>query len=258
LQAGDVARADAHQAQASVAAAAGELAESMRVLVAAQESVRALTGLVLPDAEPDLDRDASTSLAGNRREPLPALPAQAEGFAASHPAVADLSAQADVARRTLDLARTQTRAHPEVVVAATRERGEFGEPHRDTVTLGIRIPLGADARYRARVASASAEALELEGRMRLERERIVAAVAAARRHVDLSKMRLDAALERERLARETRGFHQRSFSAGETDLPTRLRIELDAAEAARQAGRARIDHAHAVSSLRQALGLLPE
>ena len=45
---------------------------------------------------------------------------------------------------------------------------------------------------------------------------------------------------------------------GETDLPTRLRIELEASEAERQDARARIDLAAAVSAYRQALGLLPE
>jgi cobalt-zinc-cadmium efflux system outer membrane protein len=45
---------------------------------------------------------------------------------------------------------------------------------------------------------------------------------------------------------------------GETDLPTRLRVELEASDAERQAARARIELAAAVSALRQALGLLPE
>ena len=45
---------------------------------------------------------------------------------------------------------------------------------------------------------------------------------------------------------------------GETDLPTRLRIELEASDASRQAAVAKINYAVAISNLRQALGLLPE
>jgi cobalt-zinc-cadmium efflux system outer membrane protein len=41
-------------------------------------------------------------------------------------------------------------------------------------------------------------------------------------------------------------------------LPTRLRVEIEAVEAQRQAAVARIAVAGAVSALRQALGLLPE
>lgn len=40
--------------------------------------------------------------------------------------------------------------------------------------------------------------------------------------------------------------------------PTRLRVELEAAQAERQLARARIDAAAAISHLRQALGLLPQ
>jgi cobalt-zinc-cadmium efflux system outer membrane protein len=68
----------------------------------------------------------------------------------------------------------------------------------------------------------------------------------------------DAANKRARLARETRGFFEKSFRAGETDLPTRLRIELEAIEAERQAQRTQIDYAASISALRQAMGLLPE
>ena len=60
------------------------------------------------------------------------------------------------------------------------------------------------------------------------------------------------------LARATRGFVAKAFSLGEADWPTRLRVELDAVQAERQLARARIDAAAAVSTLRQALGLLPQ
>jgi cobalt-zinc-cadmium efflux system outer membrane protein len=60
------------------------------------------------------------------------------------------------------------------------------------------------------------------------------------------------------LAAESRGFFDKSFRLGETDLPTRLRIEAEAADAQRQQARAGIDLAAAVSAWRQALGLLPQ
>ena len=67
-----------------------------------------------------------------------------------------------------------------------------------------------------------------------------------------------AATRRAELARETRGFFDKSFRLGESDLPTRLRVELDAAEAERQSARARLAVQQAVSALRQALGQLPD
>jgi cobalt-zinc-cadmium efflux system outer membrane protein len=76
--------------------------------------------------------------------------------------------------------------------------------------------------------------------------------------VESSRTQLAAAEKRAQLARESRGFFDKSFRLGESDLPTRLRIELEAVEAERQSTRARIELAAAISALRQALGLLPE
>ena len=76
--------------------------------------------------------------------------------------------------------------------------------------------------------------------------------------VESSRTQLAAAEKRTQLARESRGFFDKSFRLGESDLPTRLRIELESVEAERQNARARIDLAAAISALRPALGLLPE
>ncbi|MBP9232709.1 MAG: transporter, partial [Phenylobacterium sp.] len=80
----------------------------------------------------------------------------------------------------------------------------------------------------------------------------------ARQGEEAARARLDATEQRARLANESRGFFEKSFRLGETDLPTRLRIEAEAAEAEREAARARVELAASVSALRQALGLLPE
>ena len=105
---------------------------------------------------------------------------------------------------------------------------------------------------------ARAEALETEGQLRLERERLVADLEAARVRVESGRAQLAAAEKRAQLARESRGFFDKSFRLGESDLPTRLRIELEAVEAERQNARTRIELAAAISALRQAMGLLPE
>ena len=126
------------------------------------------------------------------------------------------------------------------------------------MTIGVRIPFGSESRNRAKVGLARAEALEAEEQLRLERERLLADLEAADARVQAARKQFAAAEKRARLAGESRGFFEKSFRMGETDLPTRLRIELEAVEAEKQASRARIDLAAAISALRQALGLLPE
>lgn len=246
VKAGDLAKSDLHQAEGAAATAEVALAEAEAALAAAIQQLRSITGALPADG------------AIQTPEAVPAVPADFTTLDAGHPAVAELFDRAEVARRSADLASVQTRKNPELLLATTRDRGAFGDAYQQTVTLGVRIPFGSDSRNRATVGLARAEAIETEGQLRLERERLAADLEATKVRVESTRTQLAAAEKRARLARESRGFFDKSFRLGESDLPTRLRIELEAAEAERQAGRARIDLAAAISALRQAMGLLPE
>ena len=108
------------------------------------------------------------------------------------------------------------------------------------------------------MATAKAEAAEADALLALEQERIAAERTAAAARIAAARQWRAAAERRALLASESRGFFDKSFRLGETDLPTRLRIEAEAAEAERQAAHARVEFAAAISALRQALGLLPQ
>jgi outer membrane protein, heavy metal efflux system len=247
VKAGDLARADQHQADAAVASAEAAVAEAASTQAGAAHQLRTLTGTPL---------DAGA--AGAAAEPVPAIPPDFASVDIRHPAVADLLARADVARRSTALAGVQTRSNPELTLATTRARDLYGEPSRQSLTLGIKIPFGSDSRSRAKLASAQAEGIEAEVQLAQERERLLSELDAARIRLESTHIQVAAADKGSQLARESRGFFQKSFRMGESDLPTRSRIELEAVAAERQAARARINLAAAVSALRQALGLLPE
>jgi cobalt-zinc-cadmium efflux system outer membrane protein len=176
----------------------------------------------------------------------------------AHGELLALKDRAAVAEGTAALAATQSRANPELTVATTRDRGASGEAWQQTFTVGVRIPFGAGPRHDARTAAARAETLELQAQLNLERARLAGERDAAKARADGARLQLAAADRRAQLARESRGFFDKSFRMGETDLPTRLRIEAEAAEADRQAARARIELAASISAWRQALGLLPQ
>ena len=243
-KAGDLARADQHQADGAVARAEATVAQAEAGLVAARQHLRALAG-----APPALS-EAGEALS----EPDPDAAAP---DVEAHAALQELKDRATVAERTVALTASQLRANPELMVATTRDRGARGGASQQTVTLGIRIPFGAGLRSDARRATARAEATEIQAQLALERERLIAEREAARVRVEASRTQLSAAERRAQLARESRGFFDKSFRLGETDLPTRLRIEAEAAGADRQAARTRIELAAAISAWRQALGLLP-
>jgi len=244
-KAGDLARADQHQADGAVASAESRLAQAEAGLAVAKQHLRALAGQA-PVAGADTgvapEPDPGAAFAGDQ----------------SHAALLELQDRAAVAERTAALASTQTRANPEILLGTTRERSAFGESPQQTVTFGVRIPFGGGPRHDARIASARAEATEVQAQLALERERLAADREAASVRVQASRIQLAAAERRAQLARESRGFFDKSFRLGETDLPTRLRIETEAAEAERQAASSRIELAAAISAWRQALGLLPQ
>lgn len=246
VKAGDLARSDQHQAEGAAASAEMALSEAEAALAAATQQLRAMIG-----APPD-------PTVATRMETLPEAPADFAALDTTHPAVIELFDRAEVARKSADLVTSQSRTNPELTLATTRGRSAFGDPWQQTVTLGIRIPFGAGSRQRAKVGAARAEAIEAEAQWRIERERLIADLDAARVRVASAQNQLKAAGKRATLARESRSFFEKSFRFGETDLPTRLRIELEAGDAERQMARARIELAAAISAFRQAMGLLPE
>ena len=248
-QAGDLARTDGLQAQAVVAQAEAAQAEAQGALQAARAALSAWGAL--PGTAPGAPAPQDW-----RAEPL--ADAAAQAVPDTHPALAQAQAQAQVARHTAELAAVQRRANPELSVAATRGRDQAGERYRQSVTLGLRIPLGDNALAQAKEAAAQADALEQETRLQHERERLAQDLHAAQARVAAAQAQSDAAARHAALVQETLGHVDKAFRLGEADWPTRLRAEQDAAQAQRQLARARIDAAAAVSALRQALGLLPE
>lgn len=241
VKAGDLARADQHQADGAVAAAEAALAQAEADAAVARQQVKALAGgSVAPPTGPSPEPEPTTA------EVPP------------HPALTELQDLSTRAERAAALAATQSRANPELALTTTRDRGAAGERYGQTVTLALRIPFGGGPRHDSRVAGARADAAEAQAQLALERGRLQAEREAAQARVEAARTRLAAAERRATLARETRGFFERSFRLGETDLPTRLSIDAEATEAERQAARSRIELAAAISAWRQALGLLPQ
>jgi len=248
LRAGELSRADHFQAEGAVAQAEVALAESEATRSTARQALAALVGTTT--------RTSTELSPGSEPEPLDGR--QAEAPDTRHPALAELLLLSEQSRRVADLASVQRRANPEVGVTAVTERGAFGERYANSLMLSVLLPLDAGPRADNRIATARAESDELDAQLVVERNRIAAETEASRARLAAARERLAAAERRAVLARDVRGFVEKSFRLGESDLPTRLRVEIEAVEAQRQAAVARIAIAGAVSALRQALGLLPE
>lgn len=251
VKAGDLSRADQHQADAALAQAESALAEAQGTRDAALSSLKGMAGWDAPVALPT---SASPEAMPEARQASMPLDAPLD----EHPALAELMDRQAVAQGIVDLSLASQRANTELTLLTTRSRGQSTEPYRQSITLGIRLPFGAGKRADARTAAAQADVLEVHASTALARASLNADISAAQALLTSAQAQLKAAERQARLARESRIFFDKSFRLGQTDLPTRLRIEQEATQAEQRLSRARMDAASAVSSLRQALGLLPQ
>lgn len=252
LRAGDLARADAHQAHAALA-----LAQSAQARAEGQGMLawQALQGLLGSSQPAPTAPEAPGSPWPIGAEPAPGAPPP---DLAQHPLVRDLDRQAAMARQAAELADTQSRANPELLLGTVHSRDQRGEPRQRQLTIGLRLPWGESPAQRALAARAHADATELSVQATRQHQQAQAALAGAQARWRAAQRVHEAAQRRATLAHESQGFFDTSFRLGETDLPTRLRIAQEAQDAARQAALAAIDLAAATSAWRQAAGLLPE
>lgn len=249
VKAGELARADQHQADGTVAAAEAVVARSEAMHAAARLQIQALATVPVTTS--------ATAVSSLEVEPDPPASASTTDLDAH----TDLLAMRDrvaVAQGAAALTLVRSRMNPELTIATNVDRGNIGESYRQALTVGVRVPFGAGPRYDARVALARADLLELQAQWVLERARVVAEAESARVRTQSARVLVAASDRRAQLARESREFFDKSFRLGESDLPTRLRVEAEAAEADRQLVRARVELAAAISAWRQSLGLLPQ
>ncbi|HYF59523.1 MAG TPA: TolC family protein [Burkholderiaceae bacterium] len=237
VAAGELAPVDRLAARAERLAAAAAVREAIGVETAAAARLRTLAGV-----------DAVGELA----EPPPADPDRD-----AHPALAEAHEAVAAAAARLDLARRTRRDAPTVSAVARFDRDAYGADWRNTVRLGIAVPLDTEARNAPRLAAAGAALVEAEvARDRLRRE-LAGAIERARAELEAARETADVQAERAAAVREALAATERAFRAGERGLPDVLRLRALAldAELARDLSRERLGLA--VSRLNQAFGVEP-
>lgn len=238
VQAGELSRADQLQADALGAAALADEALAAARAAASGEALRALLGL-------SADEPRRGPRARGR-----ARARHADGRA-SHPAppVAAPAARAGVARGAAALgAHADPRAPRADPAAEPRARRPRCAPQRQRADRPA-LPLGAGASQQAALAQTAAERIEAEQGLAREQERLAALHAVRARRCRRRAVPRHRSLQ---AAVETREVLERSFRLGETDLPTRLRVEQEARSAIAERERARLDLHLAIAQLRHA------
>ena len=244
VRAGDLARADALAARAEQLAASALQSDVRQRLQAARARWTLLTGLT---ASPDVTAAASVE----------AVPATTSDTAASHPEQRLASITTELARKRVDEMRLSRRDAPELTVGYRRDVPGRAEAAQGSMVVGLRLPFGTDDRNRPLEAAALAELDVAQATEQRLRERLDSDQAAARDAQRSAQAQLDAEASRARLLRERATLIEKSFRAGETQLPDLLRALADAAQADGAAARQNAALGLARAHLQQTLGLLP-
>ncbi|WP_084267368.1 TolC family protein [Azohydromonas lata] len=239
-RAGELARTDANSAAVETQSAEAALADARLLERLAADRLSALTGAHAP--------------AVLTAEPAVAAPPDAD---AVHPRLAAAAAAVRVAQARLQLVERSAREAPEVSVRLLRERGAADEPYATAVGVRLSVPLASaprrlrdSAEVRAELLEAQATEAQLQTQWALEQQ-------AARRERDAVEAKAALAARRAALTADTLALIQKSFSLGESDLPTLLRARAAAFDAESDVRRLEVARAAALSRLRQALGVLP-
>lgn len=256
VRAGESAPADAMGAHAERLGAQAQHAEAAQRLLEAAAQWRALTGLADPPDELPTEGGADAVAAGRPadaaadRSAPPALPA-------AHPQRRLARQGVEAARQRLRLTQATPRAAPELSLGLRRSEPGFGQPHEDSVVLGLRLPLGAAPVHGLRVAAAQAELDQAEAAERELQARLDAALAVAWQAPAAARAQVDAEAGRARLLHERAALVERAWRAGEAALPELLRALAAAAQADAALARQRASLGLAQARLQQALGAEP-
>jgi len=242
---GELSRIDANLARGEVLAAEAEMVDAQSVLLQAEQTFRLLTGGAIPAniVEERLTRE---------RDPL-----GTSGSAEPHPKIAAAAAVARSARARLKLSEEQRRAAPELTLRALRERGDSTESYDNIVGVKLKIPFYSGPQVRRDTSAAQAEAEQADAEMRRAEMRGPQEVERARRALEGAERQLSMASERRFLAIDNLKLAEKSFSLGESDLATLLRIRAAAFESENAYDRQRIARMASISRLNQALGVMP-
>jgi outer membrane protein, heavy metal efflux system len=236
---GDLPRADALLARATLLERRQKAVEAEAQLRDAERSYRSLTGL---DARPAVFAERAAEL--DELEP-------------SHPLIA--LADAAIARADADkaLAERDVRGAMLLTIGPHREYDPGGTVPRDSVTVGFKVPVGGKAHGVTQTAHASrliAAALAEKGQLM---RRLDLDLHEAEHTLSVLEESIELAAERDALAVEQLAMAQSAFAQGEIELRELLRIQESTLAARRDLERLRIERERTVAARNQALGVTP-
>lgn len=237
VQAGERAPVDQMLAAADRAQAQSALQEAQLQALGAASRLARLSGV-----------DAMGPIAES-----PALAADVD----THPALVAARAALALATARLEAVRATPRDAPTVSVVARLERDALSGDARNSVRMGVSVPLDTEARQAPRLAAALSEQVDAELAWARERRLLEVEQSQARQVLEATEGLLERAEERLTLARAAQQALERAFAAGERGLPEVLRARQATLDAQLAVASARSTRGRAIARYNQSLGVEP-
>lgn len=181
----------------------------------------------------------------------------AASAAAPHPRLAQAQAAVERARSEWQVVTTDRRNPPELSIGVVQTRDAFAAPDTSSVRIGIRVPLGTEARNAPKLAAANSQLIKAEAELRQTMAEIETEQRQAQSALDSADAVFQAAQSRAALASERLALQQKAFTLGELSLAEFMRVRAGATEARLDLLRARSALSAARAALNQARGILP-
>ena len=140
----------------------------------------------------------------------------------AHPQLLAAAASVEVASAKLAVAQESRREAPTLAVRLIRDRAVFSDAFTDAWGVKLTIPFSMGPRVRQELAGNRAEGLQAETEYAQVQRRITSARDTAQRLLGVAQSQLEIAATRVSLTQANLVLVEKSFSLGESDLPTLL------------------------------------
>jgi outer membrane protein, heavy metal efflux system len=174
-----------------------------------------------------------------------------------HPYLALLDQQILTLRAQQDLARFDGAVNPNLSFGLRRERDDYDDDYTNSVGVGISFALDDEVYQNPNLANAASELADANiERRRIERE-LQDNLLRLRHQLHSKQQQLELVNKQDKTAKQYLLLQQRAFDLGEIDLVSLIRSQSLADEAVNHQTSLQVDIKHAVSTVNQALGMIP-
>ncbi len=174
-----------------------------------------------------------------------------------HPLIREAESKIELAKGERGLVSVERRENPQLILSARSQRGAFDNLHNESLGFKVRIPLDSEVRSAPMMAAAEfgvAKVTADRDRLRLAMEIIL---HEAEHNLKVTRAEIKLVTKQNIIGQESIRLARKSFSLGETDVVSLLRIQASAFETERALSVKKIQLQWDIARYNQAVGVLP-